>query len=120
MGEIKENKIMIKDVSPSDPGHKLVGCYFMPKTKQNSDTTYNFHDRDNKVKERDLTVGSEFTVELLDSPGTKWTLTINSGTTESVDGNWWDAKRDPGMEDGTYQAQAGGAEAEEDAASAYA
>lgn len=71
------------------------------------------------MKGRDLRVGSDFSVHTDEKPGITWYPTLNSDANEVLTGNWFDG-RDPSEADGTYQAQAGGSGAEEDASAASA
>jgi hypothetical protein len=115
MADPEEKKIPIKDVIGREEGQKLIGCYFKPK----ADGTYNFHAHDGAVKGRQITVGRTFRFELDDAPGVFWTLNLETDADEILKGRWNDKNDpDPSLEDGTYQAQAGGQA--EDAASAYA
>jgi hypothetical protein len=114
--EPEERRIPIKTVIGREEGHKLVDCYFT-QLQLEPGNVYNFHARDGKVKGRQITVGRTFRFELDDAPGVFWILTLNSDTDEVLCGSWND-KKDPTMEDGTFQAQAGGNV--EDAASACA
>ena len=110
-----DKKIPIKSVIGRAEGEKLIGCYF----KQKPDGTYNFHAQNEQVKGRQITVGRTFRFELDDAPGVFWTLTLSSDADEILNGTWNDkADPNPTLEDGTYQAQAGGNA--EDAASACA
>ena len=113
MGDDNDKKSVIYSVS--DPrAHDLIGCYYKAKPKD----TYNFHSRDDKVKARDVKPDDKgFSFRLDHNPDILWTLTLKPGSGQILTGNWTDS-RDPALEDGTYQAQAGGAA--EDAASACA
>jgi hypothetical protein len=113
MPEPEERRIPIKTVNGREEGQKLVDCYFTQKP----DGFYNFHARDGEVKGRQITVGRTFRFQLHDAPGIFWKLTLGSDTDEVLCGSWND-KEDPTLEDGTFQAQAGGNV--EDAASACA
>ncbi|HEV8430406.1 MAG TPA: hypothetical protein VGQ41_21055 [Pyrinomonadaceae bacterium] len=104
-----DKKIPIGSFTGGEDGQNLIGCYFKPKP----DDTYNFHDKDDKVKARDIHVGSEFTFELDEVPGVTWHLTLGSNADEVLKGNWWDG-RDPSLADGSYQAEAGGSGEEEE------
>ena len=101
--EPEERRIPIHTVSGRDEGRKLIECYFTKKENGH----YNFHAQDGKVKGRQITVGKTFRFQLDDAPGVFWKLTLGSDTDEVLSGSWND-KEDPTLEDGTYQAQAGG------------
>lgn len=112
-------RIHIYEVNKAD-GDDLLFCYF----KLQPDDTYNFHDRDHKVKARDITFDVPFKFKLHDDQETEWTLTVSPVSDdpagEKLGGTWLKSpSSDPSLEDGTYQAQAGGTMGE-DAASAYA
>ena len=113
MGDESDKKIVIEAFTGGADGHNLLGCYFKPK----NDGKFNFHDKGNHVKGRDLRVGSVFSFTLEEKPGTTWHLSLNSDANEVLTGNWSDG-RDTTEADGTYQAEAGGSGAEEDASSA--
>ncbi len=115
MGDDADKKIFIKNVTGDDIGQLLVGCYF--KLKPNG--TYTFHDKNDAVKGRDITVDSDFNFRLDEHLAIEWHLDLNSDADEILKGNWRDGK-DPSMADGEYQAQAGGSgeEGEINAASA--
>ena len=108
MLEPEEKRIPIKSFTGNEEGQNLVNCYF----KQKPDGTYNFHDKDDKVKAQEITVGRAFRFELDEKPGVFWTLTLGSDADEILCGNWND-KDDPSLADGTYQAEAGGSGEEE-------
>ena len=72
MPEPEEKRIPIKSFTGNEEGQNLVNCYF----KQKPDGTYNFHDKDDKVKAREITVGRAFRFELDEKPGVFWTLTL--------------------------------------------
>lgn len=113
MDEPEEKRIPINCIIGRAEGQKLIGCYF----KQKSDGTYDFHSQNDAMKGRQIKVGRSFRFFLEDAPGVFWTLTLNSDADEILAGSWND-KENPTLEDGTFQAQAGGNE--EDAASACA
>lgn len=110
--EPDEKRIPIKIVNGREEGKKLIECFFTQKT----DGFYDFHSRDGEVKGRQIRVGRTFRFQLNDAPGVFWVLTLGSDADEVLCGSWND-KSDPTLEDGTYQAQAGG---NMDAASACA
>ena len=101
-------------------GHELVLCYF----KRKAGGTYNFHNPEHVKKADDIEFNKAFSCKLHDDQQTIWTLTLSpvdgDPTGEQFQGTWSKSDNsDPSLEDGTYQAQAGGT-MEEDAASAYA
>ena len=106
------NKIIIDSVSPEGIGDDLKGCYY----KARNDGTFDFFDKGNKVKARDLKQGSQFSFNLDEVPGIDWHLTITAITELTVNGDWSDGPE--GEPDGTYQGQAGGGVDVESAASA--
>jgi hypothetical protein len=112
------DKIKIKEVS-SSAAEPLLQCYFKPK----DDGTFNFHDKDDRLKRRDVTLGSEFSFVLDEVPGI-WHLVLDQPTADpTVYGGIWKTgpEHDPSLADGTYQAEAGGSgEEEPNAASACA
>lgn len=112
---MKDN-IIIKLVEPEGIGDDLKGCYYKPK----NDGTFDFYDKDGKVKARNLTPGKSFSFDLDGVPGIEWTLTINTITELEVTGNWTDVPQggEVGEPEGTYQGQAGGGFDAENAASA--
>jgi len=117
MADIEKDKISIYEVNKPE-AHELVKCYFKPK----SNGTYNFHNPEHVKKAEDVTFDKPFTCKLHDDQSTVWTLTLEPDDTdpEKFRGTWSKSNdNDPSLEDGTYQAQAGGT-FEEDAASAYA
>jgi hypothetical protein len=116
MDEANEKKIVIYSVSDIR-AHELIGCYF----KQKPHDTFNFHARDDKLKARDVKPDNKsFSFRFDDHPDILWTLSLSPDSGQILRGNWSDS-RDPSLEDGTYQAQAGGgAEEEPNAASACA
>ena len=117
MADISD-KIKIKEVS-SPEADPLLQCYFKPK----QDGTYNFHDKDDRLKRRDITLGSEFSFVLDEVPGV-WHLVLDNDPADPnlYVGSWkTGTEHDPSLADGTYQAEAGGAgEEEPNAASACA
>ena len=113
MGEESDKKIVIDAFTGGAVGHDLLGCYF----KLKNDGKFTFHDKHDHVKGRDIRVGSDFSFSLDERPDIRWHLTLNSDANEVLTGNWSD-DRDPSEADGTYQAEAGGSGAEEDASSA--
>lgn len=113
MDEPEERQIPIKSIVGREEGQKLIGCYFTQKP----DGAYNFHSQNHIVKGREIRVGRSFRFFLEDAPGVFWTLTLNSDADEVLCGTWND-KENPSLEEGTFQAQAGGNA--EDAASACA
>jgi hypothetical protein len=121
MPEFANNKIRIHEVNKPE-GDQLIFCYF----KLKPDGTYNFHDRDDKVKARDITLDKPFHFRLDEDPETLWTLILTSivddPTGVKLSGGWSKSNsKNPSLEDGTYQAQAGGSgEEEPNAASACA
>ena len=112
------DRIPIDNVTGDPDGHDLMGCYFKPK----HDGDFNFHDKDEHIKARDLNVGSSFSFTLDGHPATTWHLTIVTASATEVTGNWKadKGKGDPSLADGGYQAQAGGGLDAESSASAYA
>ena len=117
MAEIKKNEIKIISAS-GDAESTLVDCYYMPKP----DGEFNFHYKDGKVKRRDIQLDQEFSFVLEEAPEKLWHLVLHHDPADpSVYwGNWrTGVVQGRSLEDGTYQAQAGGT-FEEDAASAYA
>jgi hypothetical protein len=115
MGDESDKKLVIDAFTGAAYGHHLLGCYFKVK----NDGKFTFHDKDDHVKGRDIRVGSDFSFTLDEDPGVTWRLTLNSDANEVLTGNWSDG-RDPSEADGTYQAEAGGSGAEEDASAASA
>ena len=113
MDDDNDKKFVIFSVS--DPrADDLIGCYY----KSKPENSYNFHGRDDKVKARDIKPDDkDFSFRLDDNPDILWTLNLSPDSGGILTGNWSD-DRDPALEDGTYQAQAGGTA--EDAASACA
>ena len=107
-------KIIIDSIEPAGIGDDLKGCYFKPK----NDGTFDFYDKDGKVKARDLHDKSEFSFTLDNLPDVVWTLTIGAITDLNVNGTWTDKPEDVGEPEGTYQGQAGGGLDVENAASA--
>ena len=111
MGDIKQQEIVIKRTS--EGGEDLVECFYMPKPNDK----FNFHDKDKNVKKRDITLGKEFSVVLDEAPETVWHLTLSQNP-EDPDPNQyegtWRTGIDPGMAEGTYQAEAGGSGEEEE------
>lgn len=105
-------KIIIDSVAPEGSGDDLKGCYY----KARNDGTFDFFDKDNKVKARDLRQGSQFSFDLDEAPGIYWTLTITDISETNVTGDWSDGPEEE--PDGTYQGQAGGGADAESAASA--
>ena len=117
MADMDNDRITIHEVN-SPEAHELVKCYFKPK----SGGTYNFHNPEHVKKAEDITFDKSFSCKLHDDQSTEWTLTLEPDGTdpEKFHGTWSKSNdNDPTLEDGTYQAQAGGT-FEEDAASAYA
>ena len=119
MADMDNDRITIHEVN-SPEAHELVKCYFKPK----SGGTYNFHNPEHVKKAEDITFDKSFSCKLHDDQQTVWTLTLHpmddDPTGEKFGGTWAKSNgNDPSLEDGTYQAQAGGT-LEEDAASAYA
>ena len=115
MGDLKQKEIVIK--SATGEGEKLVDCYYTPKPEN----TFNFHDKDDKVKRRDITLGSEFSVVLDEYPDTVWHLTFDPDQDHpNRFGGTWRTGNEPGMADGTYQAEASGGGEEEDTSAASA
>ena len=110
------DRIKIDSITGPDEGKGLMDCYFKPK----HDGDYNFHDKDDRVKARDLHVGSSFSFDLDEYPGIKWHLTIATASETKVTGAWTADKGVPEQEDGGYQAQAGGGLDVESSATAYA
>ena len=113
------DKMRIYEVNKPD-GDELLLCYFKPK----SNGTYTFHNPEHVKKADDITFDKPFTCKLHDDQPTEWTLTLEPDSTDPIGkkyrGTWSKSNdNDPTLEDGTYQAQAGGT-LEEDAASAYA
>ena len=109
MGDISDKKIFIHEVSGGEIGKELIGCYF----KEKHDGTYNFHDKDDHVKGRDIRLDTEFSFRLDEHPLVDWHLTLVSNADEVLKGGWRDGK-DPSEADGEYQAQAGGTADEEE------
>jgi hypothetical protein len=112
MGDKKNpNTIVIKSfIGPEEEGKHLLDCYYMPKP----DDTYDFFDRDNKVKHRDIKLGESFEFEL---DLHRYILTLD--TDPDKPGGYWGPwttvpSTNPGQADGTYQAEAGGAGEEEE------
>ena len=104
------DKIKIKEVS-STVADPLLQCYF--KAKEGG--TYNFHDKDDRLKKRDVTLGTEFSFVLDEVPGI-WHLVLDQPTADpNVYGGIWKtgSEHDPTLADGTYQAEAGGSGEEE-------
>ena len=99
-------KIIIDKVAPEGIGDELKGCYFKPR----NDGTFDFFDKDGKIKARDVTEGGTFCFDLDGLPGVEWTLKVNAITALNVDGNWTDKPNveNVGEPEGTYQGQAGG------------
>lgn len=111
------DKIPIDNITGDPDGHDLMGCYFKPK----HDGDFNFHDKDDHTKARDLKVGSSFSFKLDEYPDTMWHLTIVTASPTQVTGTWNCDKGNPILADGGYQAQAGGGvDAGESSATAYA
>lgn len=108
------DRIIINSVAPEGIGDDLKGCYYKPK----NGGTFDFCDKDGKVKARDLKKGSTFSFDLDGVPGVEWTLTVNEITDLTVNGTWSDGPKEVGEPDGTYQGQAGGGADAESAASA--
>jgi hypothetical protein len=113
------DKMRIYEVNKPD-GDELLLCYFKPK----SNGTYTFHNPEHVKKADDITFDKPFTCKLHDDQPTEWTLTLEPDSTDPIGkkyrGTWSKSNdNDPTLEDGTYQAQAGGTLGE-DAASAYA
>lgn len=110
------DRIIIDSVAPEGIGDDLKGCYYKPKI----DGTFDFFDKDGKVKARDLKPGSIFSFSLDELPDLEWTLTVNAIDDLKVNGNWTDRPKDGdvGEPEGTYQGQAGGGLDVESAASA--
>lgn len=120
MSDIRENDIPIKSVSSSD-ADPLLKCFFRLK----QDGTYTFYEKPDKVKRRDIELGSEFSVLLDQFPDALWHLTLNRDPEPTVPekyfGTWRNASdQNPSLAEGTYQAEAGGTgeEGDESAASA--
>jgi hypothetical protein len=109
-------KIPIDSITGDPHGNDLMGCFFMQK----HDGDFNFHDKDDHTKARNLNVGSTFSFRLDEYPDVEWTLTIATASATEVTGSWKTDKQEPSLADGGYQAQAGGGVDAESSASAYA
>lgn len=109
-------RIIIDDVAPEGIGDELKGCYFKPR----HDDTYDFYDSDGKLKKEDVTLNVPFSFDLDGVPGVDWSMTVKFIDKLRVDGNWTDKIKadEVGEPEGTFQGQAGGGLAVENAASA--
>jgi hypothetical protein len=110
--------IIIDNFTGGESGKDLKGCYFKLKESKG---TYDFHDKDDKEKCKDLTVGSGCSFVLDENPHITWRIVLTPPCSELVvNGGWSNTVRnDVGEEGGTFQAQAGGGlDAEASAASA--
>lgn len=115
------DQIKIRHVEGGANGDKLKGCYFVP-----TGDTFDFYDKkigniDEPLK-TGITAGSRFQFELPDHPDLPWEIYVESITDERAHGEWFAGlQKIGGIENdqgsGTFQAQAGGAVAPEDAAS---
>jgi len=119
MADKDNDKMRIIEVNKPD-GDELLLCYFKPK----NNGTYTFHNPEHVKKADDITFGKPFTCKLHVDQPTMWTLTLEPDGSDPIGekykGTWSKSNdNDPSLEDGTYQAQAGGT-FEEDAASACA
>lgn len=114
----KKKPIIIDSFTGGQSGADLKGCYF--KYKATSDS-YDFHDKDDKEKCKDLKIGSGCSFTLDENPDIIWTIGLTPPCTEIiVNGSWGNTVGgDVGEEGGTFQAQAGGTW-EEDASAASA
>jgi hypothetical protein len=110
------DKIFVDSYTGGSDGGDLIECYFKYKK---SDSTYDFHDKDDHTKCTGLTVGSSCSFQLDEDPDLTFTITLTSPCTETeVNGTWSvpdAARRQPGgdTEGGTFQAQGGGAAGED-------
>lgn len=111
MGDKKDpDPIVIKSYIGGDEGRHLVECYFVPK----NDNKYDFFDKEHKEKKRDVKIGEPFSFDL---DLHHYTLTLDPdpdpARPEGYSGTW-STGTEPGMAEGTYQAEAGGSGEEED------
>jgi len=117
------DKIKIRHITGGSTGDKLEGCYFVPT----GDGTYAFYDKKEGNKDEPLKTGitaeSSFEFELPDHPDLPWKIYVESISHKHADGEWFAGLQKispPGTGDdagsGTFQAQAGGSIAPEDAA----
>ena len=114
MGD-KEKQIFIHEVNGGDSGQALIDCYF-----ERHGNVYTFFDKDGTEKAGNIKIGEDFRFTLDEMPDVKWTLAItNPEGPDKLAGKWNDSI-DPAQADGSYQAQAGGNEEEEDAGAASA
>ncbi len=109
------DKLFIQKVTPTpSTGDDLLKTYFKYKSGK-----YDFHDKDDKLKGKDLAKGSSFDFRLDGVPGIIWTLYIDTSSTDKVvTGSWY---HHAGLGEGasgdqTYQAQAGTPVREEEGA----
>ena len=119
MGDKKQkDPIVIKSfIGPEEEGKHLVDCYYMPK---NNDDTYDFFDKEHKEKHKGVKIGEPFSFDL---DLHHYTLTLDPDP-DKPGGYWgpWSTTptSDPGMAEGTYQAEAGGSGEEEEPSAASA
>ena len=99
--------IIIDNFTGGESGKDLKGCYF--KYKESHDS-YDFHDKDDKEKCKDLKVGRPCSFVLDEKPHITWTIALTPPCNELVVNGGWSntVKNDVGEEGGTFQAQAGG------------
>lgn len=112
-----KKNITIESFSGGPSGADLKGCYFRYRKATG---TYDFHDKDDKEKCKDLSVGSGCSFTLDETPDITWSIVLTEPCTELiVNGDWGNSvKVDTGEEGGTFQAQAGGTFEDASAASA--
>jgi hypothetical protein len=101
-----EKPIIIDDIA--DTGKELRGCYFNCVAERDELFIYKFFDRAGNEIIGDLHVGMQFNFVLDDR---KWVLNITASSCDIVRGKWTGA--DNAEPDQSYQAQAGGAGADE-------
>ena len=113
MGDKQDKNIYIYNIIGGGPsGELLKGCYFIRQGN-----TYTFFDKHGEEKAGDIRGGKPFSFPM---DGLNWTLDITNPVGPDKLSGTWNDNIDPGLADGSYQAEAGGTGEEGDANAASA